>query len=74
MYYAPGAPTTSSADYNTVVTTMQVQVNYVVYLIAIVSLLGYILFAVFGGVGMFALPLDLIQGFFHRPRPISNEE
>jgi LMBR1 domain-containing protein 1 len=40
------------------------------YTIAIASLIGWILFAIFGGIGLVALPFDLLLEFKHRPRRI----
>jgi LMBR1 domain-containing protein 1 len=37
-------------------------------------LIGWVLFAVFGGIGLVALPIDLIQEFQHRPKPITQAE
>lgn len=31
--------------------------------------LGWWVFVIFGGIGLIALPLDLILDYFHRPRP-----
>ena len=31
--------------------------------------LGWFVFVIFGGIGLIALPLDLILDYFHRPRP-----
>jgi LMBR1 domain-containing protein 1 len=49
-------------------------VNYGVYVIAIASLLGWIVFSMFGGVGLIALPFDAFMSFKYRPRPIKLAE
>ncbi|KAJ3055598.1 hypothetical protein HK097_010022 [Rhizophlyctis rosea] len=54
--------------------TVNVSVSPLVYIVAIVSFAGWICFAVFGGVGLIALPIDLVQDFMHRPRPIKAQE
>lgn len=36
--------------------------------------IGWILFSIFGGIGLAALPIDLIQEFQHRPKPITQAE
>lgn len=41
---------------------------------AILAFVGWFLFAVFGGVGLSALPIDLIRDFFYRPRLRSSAE
>ena len=48
----------------------EVRVSFPVYVIAIFSLCGWVLFMVFAGVGVTALPIDYIRGFFGRPRAI----
>lgn len=49
-------------------------VSPVIYLIALISVLGYVFFSVFGGIGLIALPFDCILGFIHRPKPIGTKE
>ena len=53
---------------------MTFQSSFIVYMIALVSFVGWFLFAVFGGVGLAALPMDLITAFTGRPKPMSAEE
>lgn len=50
------------------------KLNFMVFLIAMMAWLGFILFVVFAGIGLIALPFDFIYGFFHRPIPISDAE
>ncbi|KAJ4462976.1 putative LIMR family protein [Paratrimastix pyriformis] len=45
-----------------------------VYAIAIISTIGWVLLVIFGGVGLFALPLDMISDFSTRPRKLSAKE
>ena len=42
-------------------------VSFIVYALAVISLFGWFLFVIFGGVGITALPLDLIHEFRSRP-------
>mmetsp|Transcript_12200 Transcript_12200/g.38633 ORF Transcript_12200/g.38633 Transcript_12200/m.38633 type:complete len:432 (+) Transcript_12200:187-1482(+) len=42
--------------------------SFPVYMIAVISILGWLLFMVFAGVGVFALPVDWIKAFAYRPR------
>lgn len=35
------------------------------------SLIGWFVFSVFGGVGLITLPMDYINDFIHRPKPIA---
>ena len=52
-------------------------VDFKVYAIALLSFLSYLLFMLFGGVGLFSFPLDLIYSFCTRPiriKPAKLEE
>lgn len=42
--------------------------SFPVYTMAIMSFFGWFFFLVFGGVGMSALPIDLILDYIHRPK------
>ena len=53
-----GAPTTD----------WSVRVSFPVYVVAVTTIVGWLLFMVFAGIGVTALPLDWIQQYFHRPR------
>merc|ERR1719271_336789 len=46
--------------------TLEMDVTFPVYTIAITAFLGWTLFAVFAGVGLYAIPLDMIN--FYRSR------
>ena len=48
-------------------TEIEINVSIVVYIIALLSIISYILFMIFGGVGIFSFPLDLIYAFCTRP-------
>ena len=48
-------------------TEIKIEVSFMVYIIALLSLISYILFMVFAGVGIFSFPLDLIYSFCTRP-------
>ena len=48
--------------------TWTLRTSFPVYVIAITSILGWLLFMVFAGVGSIALPLDWIHAFVNRPR------
>lgn len=43
-------------------------VSFVIYLVAMISFVGWFAFVLFGGIGMVALPMDLILGFIYRPK------
>ncbi|KRX00407.1 hypothetical protein PPERSA_03628 [Pseudocohnilembus persalinus] len=44
------------------------------YIMGFLAFLGYFFFVIFGGIGLAALPLDLIQQFFHRPKARTTSE
>ena len=48
--------------------TFTLETSLVVYIIAIMSFFGWIFVVLFGGVGMFGLPIDMINTFRHRPK------
>jgi len=51
-------------------TTLHVDVTIGVFLMAMLSFLGWFLFCVFAGIGLVALPIDLYNSWKHRPKPI----
>ena len=69
-------------DANKICTTnedshIEFTVDFKVYAIALLSFISYLLFMLFGGVGIFAFPLDLIYSFCTRPiriKPAKLEE
>jgi LMBR1 domain-containing protein 1 len=54
--------------------TMTVETSFVVYCMAIMSFVGWLLLICFGGVGLFALPVDWINDFRKRPKARKSEE
>jgi len=51
-----------------------IPVTFPIYVMAFIAFIGWFLFCIFAGVGLVALPLDLIQDFITRPRPMSTSE
>eukprot|EP00455_Lapot_gusevi_P028580 TRINITY_DN3053_c0_g4_i4.p1 TRINITY_DN3053_c0_g4~~TRINITY_DN3053_c0_g4_i4.p1 ORF type:complete len:509 (+),score=180.66 TRINITY_DN3053_c0_g4_i4:155-1681(+) len=49
-------------------------ISFPVYLMAVVSFLGWFLFSTFVGIGFMALPVDLINEYLTRPTPMKGEE
>lgn len=45
--------------------TMQVQ--FPIFIVALLAFLGWFLFMLYGGIGLFVLPLDLFKAFQNRP-------
>lgn len=48
--------------------TLEFEVNFPVYVMAMMSFVGWIFFCAFGGCGLVALPIDLIVAFKNRPK------
>jgi LMBR1 domain-containing protein 1 len=46
----------------------ELEASLAVYIMAILSFFGWILVVLFGGVGLFALPIDMINDFRRRPK------
>eukprot|EP01063_Lacrimia_lanifica_P028101 TRINITY_DN4047_c0_g2_i1.p1 TRINITY_DN4047_c0_g2~~TRINITY_DN4047_c0_g2_i1.p1 ORF type:complete len:515 (+),score=208.81 TRINITY_DN4047_c0_g2_i1:129-1673(+) len=53
---------------------MEIGVTAFVYMIGLLTALGWLTFVPFGGVGIIALPVDLINGWRNRPKKISRAE
>eukprot|EP00771_Trimastix_marina_P000039 gnl/Trimastix_PCT/1038.p1 GENE.gnl/Trimastix_PCT/1038~~gnl/Trimastix_PCT/1038.p1 ORF type:complete len:513 (+),score=177.59 gnl/Trimastix_PCT/1038:53-1540(+) len=53
---------------------MEIPVSIAVYAIALLSFFGWFLFILYGGVGLTALPMDLITDFATRPRKLSSDQ
>lgn len=68
-----GEPTSTDYDWLTYVkqngeVILELQVSVLTFFGNIMAWLGWFLFAVFGGIGLAALPLDLILAYVNRPR------
>lgn len=55
-------------------TTWDIPVSFPLYIIAFVGWLGWFVLTMFGGAGLAALPMDLINDFRTRPTPISTKK
>lgn len=56
-----------SGDQSQESTSLELSVGIIIYMIASLSFVGWFLFGVFAGVGLSALPIDLILSWQHRP-------
>lgn len=52
---------------------LEIDVSFPIYLIGIMSFISWFLFVVFGGIGLTALPMDLVHIFTTRPKQMSKE-
>eukprot|EP01112_Ceratiomyxa_fruticulosa_P023012 TRINITY_DN862_c0_g1_i2.p1 TRINITY_DN862_c0_g1~~TRINITY_DN862_c0_g1_i2.p1 ORF type:complete len:529 (+),score=73.80 TRINITY_DN862_c0_g1_i2:255-1841(+) len=53
---------------------LKYRVSIVLYIITMIVFGGWILFIIFGGIGLIAFPFDMIQGFMKRPIPINLQQ
>jgi len=53
---------------------LRISVTLAVYIVALTTFLGWFLFTVFAGVGLVALPMDLVRDYSMRPQPLNLEE
>jgi len=51
-----------------------IQPTIVIYIISFLTWIGWVLFVIFGGVGMTALPMDLINDWRTRPKTLRGKE
>lgn len=49
---------------------MKVKVTFTVFAIGFLCFISYFLFTLFGGIGLFALPMDMIYSFVSRPQKL----
>lgn len=53
---------------------MKIQVSFPIYVIGFMSFISWFLFVLFGGIGLAAVPLDMIYSFATRPRKLTAKE
>ena len=51
--------------------TQQMSIEFIIYVLGISSILAWVIMAIFGGIGLACLPIDLILAFTDRPKPIT---
>lgn len=49
---------------------LTVSVSFDIFIMAFLCFVGWLIFVVFGGIGLSALPIQMIQSFIDRPKPI----
>jgi LMBR1 domain-containing protein 1 len=50
--------------------TQQIQTSLVIYTLALLSFIGWMLMTIFSGIGFISIPADLIAAYINRPIPI----
>lgn len=53
---------------------LQMDVTFIIYMAAVLSWVGWFIFAIYVGIGLVALPLDLVNAFAHRPKLLAVSE
>jgi len=51
-----------------------INVSFPIYTIGLISFLSWFLFTLFGGIGLTAIPLDLLRSYAARPKKIFTRE
>ena len=54
--------------------SITIKVNFIIYAIAVLLFVSWILFALFGGIGLAAVPIDLFCAFKNRPKHMRSIE
>ena len=53
--------------------SLELNVNIIIYAMAVLTFISWIIFALFGGIGLASVPLDFFVSFKLRPRIITND-
>ena len=53
---------------------LHAQVTFIIYMAALLSFVGWFVFSVYVGIGFIALPIDCINAFRFRPKPLAFSE
>jgi LMBR1 domain-containing protein 1 len=66
----------SNLQYNYLISieVLELPVSYFVYVVGLISAVGWLLFCVYGGVGLSALPVEIMSDWMSRPKPMSANE
>ena len=54
--------------------SLRIKVNIIIYAIAVLLFVSWFLFALFGGIGLAAVPIDLFCSFKNRPKHMRSSE
>jgi LMBR1 domain-containing protein 1 len=67
-------PCGSSSGCSWLVSSLSINVTLVIYIAALMSFVGWFIFSIYVGIGFVALPIDCINAFKYRPKPLSQSE
>ena len=54
--------------------SIELKVNIIIYSVAVLTFVSWIIFGLFGGIGLSSVPMDFFISFCNRPRKISSDE
>jgi LMBR1 domain-containing protein 1 len=54
--------------------SIELKVNIIIYSVAVLTFVSWIIFCLFGGIGLSSVPMDFFISFCNRPKNISSEE
>lgn len=66
--------TINEKDYSIDDEEIEIKVNFLIYSIAVLLFVSWLLFAFFGGIGLAAIPIDLFCDFKKRPKHMKSRE
>eukprot|EP00003_Mantamonas_plastica_P023177 TRINITY_DN410_c0_g1_i2.p1 TRINITY_DN410_c0_g1~~TRINITY_DN410_c0_g1_i2.p1 ORF type:complete len:484 (-),score=140.39 TRINITY_DN410_c0_g1_i2:44-1495(-) len=72
--FEPSSGNIGCANCKRIYSVLSIRVTLPVYIISMMAFLGWFLFAVFGGIGLAALPMDMIRDFVGRPKSVELAE
>jgi hypothetical protein len=64
----PKATNKRSRDIIRTVQAVRLNITFGLYLMALMSFIGWFLFAIFAGLGIPGIPIDMVRGFANRPQ------
>ena len=73
-YQSYDSPFEKPKQYETLDGEIEIKVNFLIYAIAVLLFVSWLLFAFFGGIGLAALPIDLFCSFRKRPKKMRSKE
>lgn len=54
--------------------SIELKVNIIIYSVAVLTFVSWLIFCLFGGIGLSSVPMDFFISFQKRPKSISNDE
>ena len=54
--------------------SIELKVNIIIYSVAVLTFVSWLIFCLFGGIGLSSVPMDFFISFYNRPKKISSDE